>query len=72
QGCVVPVIINVYSSTGTVSVAMEPPHPSFWLEVSLDMPRVLKKCCIQAFEKLHEDGVYHGDIELRHMLIGAD
>ncbi|KAJ7783477.1 hypothetical protein DFH07DRAFT_995622 [Mycena maculata] len=72
QGRVVPAIINVYSSTGAVSVAMEPPHPSFWLEASSDMPHVLKKRCVQAFEKLHEAGVYHGDVELRHMLIGAD
>ncbi|KAJ7462665.1 hypothetical protein B0H11DRAFT_2241189 [Mycena galericulata] len=72
QGRVVPAIINVYSSAGAVSVAMEPPHHSFWVEASADMPHVLKKRCVQAFEKLHACGVYHGDIELRHMLIGGD
>ncbi|KAJ7102202.1 hypothetical protein B0H15DRAFT_317840 [Mycena belliarum] len=72
QGRVVPAIINVYSSAGAVDVAMEPPHHSFWIEASADMPHVLKKRCVQAFEKLHAAGVYHGDIELRHMIIGGD
>ncbi|KAJ6627207.1 hypothetical protein B0H10DRAFT_1870011 [Mycena sp. CBHHK59/15] len=72
QGHVVPAIINVYSYPGAVDVAMEPPHHSFWIEASSDMPHVLKKRCVQAFEKLHACGVYHGDIELRHMLIGGD
>ncbi|KAJ7293303.1 hypothetical protein C8J57DRAFT_1210891 [Mycena rebaudengoi] len=72
QGRVVPAIINVYSYPGAVDVAMEPPHHSFWIEASSDMPHVLKKRCVQAFEKLHACGVYHGDVELRHMLIGGD
>ncbi|KAJ7139847.1 hypothetical protein C8R44DRAFT_765572 [Mycena epipterygia] len=72
QGRVVPAIINVYSYAGAVDVAMEPPHHSFWIEASPDMPHVLKKRCVEAFEKLHAAGVHHGDIELRHMLIGGD
>ncbi|KAJ6604376.1 hypothetical protein DFH09DRAFT_307506 [Mycena vulgaris] len=72
QGRVVPAIINVFSSAGAVDVAMEPPHHSFWIEASPDMPHVLKKRCVQAFETLHAAGVHHGDIELRHMLIGGD
>jgi len=51
---------------------MEPPHHSFWIEASADMPHVLKKRCVEAFEKIHAQGVCHGDIELRHMLIGGD
>ncbi|KAJ7786027.1 hypothetical protein B0H16DRAFT_1876125 [Mycena metata] len=72
QGRVVPSIINVYSCAGAVDVAMEPPHHSFWIEASTDMPHVLKKRCVKAFEELHAAGVYHGDVELRHMLIGGD
>ncbi|KAJ7275317.1 hypothetical protein B0H12DRAFT_1086722 [Mycena haematopus] len=72
QGRVVPTIINVYSCLGAVDVAMEPPHHSFWIEASADMPHVLKKRCVEAFEKLHSAGVLHGDIELRHMLFGGD
>ena len=51
---------------------MEPPHHSFWLEASPDMPDVLKERCIAAFEQIHSRKVLHGDIELRHMLIGGD
>lgn len=36
------------------------------------MPDVLKRSCIEAFEKLHAQGILHGDAELRHMLINAD
>ncbi|KAJ6509257.1 hypothetical protein C8R47DRAFT_14745 [Mycena vitilis] len=72
QGRVVPAIINVYSCPSAVDVAMEPPHHSFWIEASEDMPHVLKKRCVEAFAKVHAAGVLHGDVELRHMLIGGD
>ena len=36
------------------------------------MPDVLKHRCVEAFEKLHAQGILHGDAELRHMLIDAD
>lgn len=36
------------------------------------MPDVLKARCIEAFERLHAQGILHGDAELRHMLINAD
>ncbi|KAK7064457.1 Serine/threonine protein kinase [Favolaschia claudopus] len=72
QSRVVPSIVNVYSCTGGVDVAMEPPHHSFWIEASPDMPCVLKRRCVEAFEKIHAAGVHHGDVELRHMLIGGD
>ena len=51
---------------------MEPPHECFWIESSPDMPDVLKRRCVEAFEKLHAQGILHGDAELRHMLINAD
>ncbi|KAF7306651.1 Serine/threonine protein kinase [Mycena indigotica] len=72
QGRIVPSIINVYATVGAIDVAMEPPHHSFWVEASADMPNVLKKRCIRAYEQLHTAGVLHGDVELRHMLIGGD
>lgn len=51
---------------------MEMPHSSFWIESSPSMPDVLKERVIAAFEKIHAQGVLHGDPELRHMLVGAD
>ena len=56
----------------TVSITMEMPHSSFWIESSPSMPHALKERVIAAFEKIHAQGVLHGDPELRHMLIGAD
>ena len=55
-----------------VSVTMELPHSSFWIESSPSMPHALKERVVAAFEKIHAQGVLHGDPELRHMLIGAD
>ncbi|KAG7099406.1 hypothetical protein E1B28_001259 [Marasmius oreades] len=72
QGNTVPSIITVLTGPTTLSVAMEPPHNSFWIEASIDMPLILKDRCVEAFQKLHECGVLHGDVELRHMLIGGD
>ncbi|KAK1223784.1 hypothetical protein PQX77_013308 [Marasmius sp. AFHP31] len=72
QGDVVSSIITVLDGPATLNVAMEPPHHSFWIEASSDMPLVLKDRCVEAFEKLHARGVLHGDVELRHMLIGGD
>ena len=56
----------------TVSITMEMPHASFWIESSPNMPHALKERVIAAFEKIHAQGVLHGDPELRHMLVGAD
>lgn len=72
QGVVVPHIINVYTTPGYIDLVMEPPHDCFWIEASPDMPMVLKDRCVEAFAKLHQHGILHGDVELRHMLIGAD
>ncbi|KAL0580287.1 hypothetical protein V5O48_001704 [Marasmius crinis-equi] len=72
QGDVVPTIIAVLAAPAALNVAMEPPHHSFWIEASTDMPLVLKDRCVEAFEKIHARGVLHGDVELRHMLIGGD
>ncbi|KAF9229499.1 hypothetical protein BS17DRAFT_771541 [Gyrodon lividus] len=72
QGDVVPHIIGVHLMPEAISVTMEIPHSSFWIESSPSMPDILKERVIAAFEKIHAQGVLHGDPELRHMLIGAD
>ena len=51
---------------------MDLPHPVLWMEASAAMPVVLKDRVVEAFQKLHERGVVHGDVALRHILIGAD
>ncbi|KAI0639338.1 hypothetical protein C8Q77DRAFT_1152321 [Trametes polyzona] len=72
QGDVVPTLINIYDSASAVSLAMQLPHPSFWMEASSDMPKVLKKEVVRAYLLLHSKGVVHGEPELRNILIGGD
>lgn len=72
QGVVIPTIIGIYLVEGAISVAMELPSSSFWVEATDDMSNHLKRKCIAAFDAIHKCGVLHNDIELRHMLIGAD
>ena len=72
QGDVVPHIMGVYTRPGKIDIAMDLPHPIFWMEASASMPTILKDRVVEAFQKLHERGVVHGDVALRHILIGAD
>jgi hypothetical protein len=64
--------MGVYTWPGKIDIAMELPHPVFWMEASASMPVVLKDSVVGAFRKLHERGIVHGDVALRHILIGAD
>ncbi|KAI0304847.1 hypothetical protein BC826DRAFT_18476 [Russula brevipes] len=72
QGDVVPHVIGVYTRPGKIDIAMDLPHPVFWMEASPTMAVVLKDRVVEAFQKLHDKGVVHGDVALRHILIGAD
>lgn len=72
QGVIVPRIIGVHILPGAISIAMELPHQSFWIEASPTMPDVLKERAMQGLEILHSRGILHGDIELRHVLVGGD
>ncbi|KAL5494697.1 hypothetical protein ACEPAI_158 [Sanghuangporus weigelae] len=71
QGDVVPKIIGVYIVEGKISIAMELPSSNFWVEASDAMSGQLKRRCIAAFNKIHDRGVLHNDVELRHMLISS-
>ncbi len=64
--------MGVYTRPGKIDIAMDLPHPVFWMEASASMPVVLKDRVVEAFQKLHERGIVHGDVALRHILIGAD
>lgn len=48
------------------------PHHSFWIQASPDMPDVLKRRCLQAYDQLHCQGVLHGAVELENIFIGGD
>ena len=64
--------MGVYTGPGKIDIAMDLPHPVFWMEASASMPVVLKDRVVEAFQRLHERGIVHGDVALRHILIGAD
>ncbi|TEB39185.1 hypothetical protein FA13DRAFT_1725158 [Coprinellus micaceus] len=72
QGVYVPNIIGIYAGLDVVNVLMELPHPAFWMHASDDMPDVLKKRCIDCFERIHAAGVLYGNVQLSHIIVGAD
>ncbi|KAI4520335.1 hypothetical protein K525DRAFT_203959 [Schizophyllum commune Loenen D] len=72
QGIIVPNVISVVSSLYGTHVVMEPPHASFWITASPDMPHALKWRVVRAYELLHARGIAQTSVALEHMLIGAD
>ncbi|KAH9849825.1 hypothetical protein C2E23DRAFT_888040 [Lenzites betulinus] len=72
QGKIVPKMINLYNGDTAISLLMAPPHTSFWMEASADMPHTLKKAVVKAYVDLHYKNILHGEAELRNMLIGGD
>jgi hypothetical protein len=51
-------------------MAMEPPHPHAWRVVGESISVDEKHAIVQAYAQIHARGVLHGDVALRHMLIG--
>ncbi|OCH96471.1 hypothetical protein OBBRIDRAFT_765235 [Obba rivulosa] len=72
QGLVIPPLLAVNVTADSVSLAMQLPHPCFWIEAHSTMPTVLKFRILEAYRMLHSHGVLHGSAELPHMLVGAD
>ncbi|KIJ68512.1 hypothetical protein HYDPIDRAFT_106713 [Hydnomerulius pinastri MD-312] len=75
QGDCVPRVIGVYSDSwisGNLSIAMEVPHHVGWHTAHPDMPREAKEAVINVFERIHSQGVMHGDVTLQDILIGDD
>ncbi|KAI9512917.1 hypothetical protein F5148DRAFT_1160727 [Russula earlei] len=73
QGRCVPNIIGVFSTTeGLANIAMEPPHPHAWRVADRSLSVAEKSAIVEAYTQIHARGVLHGDVALRHMLIGRD
>ena len=71
QGLCVPSIIGVFStSEGLANMAMEPPHPHAWRVADRSLSVGEKYAIVDAYAQIHARGVLHGDVVLRHMLIG--
>ena len=71
QGLCVPSIIGVFStSEGLANMAMEPPHPHAWRIADRSLSPDEKRAIVDAYARIHARGVLHGDVALRHILIG--
>ena len=51
-------------------MAMEPPHPHTWRVADRLLSQDEKGAIVDAYAQIHAHGVLHGDVALRHMLIG--
>jgi hypothetical protein len=51
-------------------MAMEPPHPHAWRVADRSLSMDEKRAIVDAYAQIHARGVLHGDVTLRHMLIG--
>jgi len=73
QGLCVPSIIGVFStSEGLANMAMELPHPHSWRVADRSLSTDEKRAIVDAYVQIHARGVLHGDVALRHILIGKD
>ncbi|KAJ3564252.1 hypothetical protein NP233_g8415 [Leucocoprinus birnbaumii] len=72
QGAAVPALIGVHTNFDGIQMTYDVPHHSFWIQASPDMPDVLKRRCLQAYDQLHSQGVLHGSVEFENILIGGD
>lgn len=71
QGICVPYIVGVYNGPeGHMSIAMETPHPTGWRTASPDIPQSQKEVIIEAYRKIHTQGIEHRLVSYENMLIG--
>jgi hypothetical protein len=67
----VPSLIGVVDSPGGhLGFAMKTPHSVGWRTASPTISAEEKDAIVEAYKKIHAQGVEHGSINYRHMLIG--
>ncbi|KAH7929323.1 hypothetical protein BV22DRAFT_130872 [Leucogyrophana mollusca] len=72
QGDCVPHIINVsHHREGNKAIAMELPHYGVWRTATPGMPVDLKRGVLDAYARIHAQGVLHGDISLHNIFLGT-
>lgn len=72
MGVCAPTVIGLYSAPGgTLSLAMELPHPVGWHEADPYIHVELKEQVIVAYQNLHARNILHNDVKLENVLIGA-
>jgi hypothetical protein len=72
QGDCIPEMIGIYRKGRATTIAFALPHANSWMEAHHGLPEEIKEKVIEAYKKIHAKGVQHGDIGLRHILIGDD
>lgn len=70
QGDVVPHLIGAYLMPAGVSLAMELPHSVGWNPE--EVPLYFWRYCVSALEKVHAQGILHGNLQWRHFIVGLD
>jgi hypothetical protein len=72
QGVYVPRLIRVlYKAQATeFSGLMEPPHHIGWQTAGSNISQLLKAAIVEAYRKIHNQGVLHNSVDFRYMLIG--
>ena len=72
MGICVPTVIGLYSASGgSLSLAMELPHPVGWHEADPYIYPEQKEQVIVAYQNLHARNILHNDVKLENVLIGA-
>ena len=51
-------------------MAMELPHPHSWRVADRSLSTDEKRAIVDAYAQIHARGVLHGDVALRHILVG--
>lgn len=51
-------------------MAMELPHPHSWRVADRSLSADEKRAIVDAYAQIHAHGVLHGDVALRHILVG--
>ncbi|TFY72872.1 hypothetical protein EVG20_g123 [Dentipellis fragilis] len=73
QGVCVPFIIKAYESqAGSHGFAMEVPHQRGWRTAEGTLSKQHKESIVQAYRLIHAQGVLHGDVSLKNILISDE
>lgn len=64
--------MGIFTRRNNISIAFALPHANSWMEAHPDMPIEVKDRIVKAYEKIHDKGVLHSDVGLRHILVGDD
>lgn len=72
MGVCAPTAIGLYNAAaGSLSLAMELPHPICWRQADPHISAELKEKVIIAYHNIHSRNILHNDVKLENTLIGV-